>query len=360
MKFNKLMMATLFIGAVALASCTKKDTDVIQLKVTEAEVAVGATYQIEVTKASGAITWSSADVNIATVSEQGVVFGASEGKTVVTATVGKASANVQVTVTDGGIIDLFPTLDDLMNDYDVETGVVLCVHFESEICNDVVIAGSYNGWSIDDPASMIHMEELAAFPGWYVAEIPFEEGLQAKPMQLKSDGTATWDFQTGDPASWEYVAGNEMTIEAGYDGEANVSYPAAGAYIYVSKYFKNHKSPCVAAVKHDYTVTLVAPIANCENEPAIIGDFNGWAASQEMTLNIDGTYSYTFNDEEGHAFKFRALTDTDWTNQIQLYIDSTDTWYDNPNITLGAETNIRLDYSAGTYTACRENTTPEE
>ena len=356
MKLNKIMMAMLCIGALVFTSCNNKESDVIQLKVNEIEISVMGHQKIEVEKASGPIVWSSQDILIASVDENGDVFGVSEGRTVVTATVGRASANVQVTVKAGGVTPQpgnAPTVADLANDFDVESNVVLCVFFESEICNDVVIAGSYNGWSIDDPASMIHMEELEGFEGWYAAEIPFEEGVQGKPMQLKDDGTATWDYQTGDPASWEYKDGLEMTIESGYDGEANIGYPSAGAYIYVSKYFKNHGSPCVALIYHDYTVTLLAP--DCGGfDPAIIGDFNGWSEGVEMNLTVDGSYSYTFNDNEGHAFKFKALGDTDWSNQIQLYNDTADVWYDNPNLTLGAETAIRVDYSADRYTACAE------
>ena len=350
MKLNKVLMLTLCIGALVFTSC-KKDTDVIQLKVSEMEISVMGHQKIEVAKASGPIVWSSQDILIASVDEEGDVFGVSEGTTVITATVGKASANVQVTVKAGGVTppSETPTVGDLMNDYDVENNVVLCVYFESEICDDIVIAGSYNEWSTD-LETMIHMEELEGFEGWYVAEIPYVEGVQAKPVQLQN-GAFSWDFQTGDPASWEYVAGDEATIVSGYDGEANVGYPTAGAYIYISHYFKNHKSPCVEAVYHDYTVILKAP--DCGGfEPGLIGDFNGWGASQEMNLGIDGSYSYTFNDCEGHAFKFRALDDTDWSNQIQLYNDTADSWYDNPNITLDATTTISLDYSEGRYTLC--------
>ena len=349
MKLNKVLMSMLCIGALVFTSCNPKDKDVIQLKVTQMEISVMGHQKIEVEKASGPIVWASKDIQIASVDENGDVFGVSEGKTIVTATVGKASANVEVTVKAGGIIGYTPTVGDLMNDYDVENNVVLCVFFESEICDDIVIAGSYNEWSTD-VEGMIHMEELEGFEGWYVAEIPYAEGVEAKPVQLQ-DGAFSWDFQTGDPASWEYVSGDEATINPGYDGEANVGYPTPGAYIYVSHYFKNHKSPCVAAVFHDYTVTLKAP--DCGGfEPGIIGDFNGWSAAVEMNLGIDGSYSYTFNDCEGHAFKFKALDDTDWTNQIQLYNDTADTWYDNPNITLDATTAISLDYSAGRYTLC--------
>ena len=349
MKLNKLMVSVLALGALVFASCT--GNDVIKLKTDKIEVSVMGHQKIEVEKASGPITWASQNEAIAAVSDEGDVVGIAEGKTVVTATVGKASANVEVTVTPGGVIAT-PSVADLANEYDVENNVVLCVYFESEICDELVIAGSYNGWATDDVASMIHMEELEGFAGWYVAEIPYEEGVQAKPIQLQ-DGAFSWDFQTGDPASWEYKDGLEMNIEAGYEGEANIGYPSAGAYIYVSKYFKNHKSPCVVAVYHDYTVTLLAP--DCGGyEPAIIGSFNGWSAGVEMNLQADGSYKYTFNDCEGHEFKFKALGDTDWSNQIQLYNDTADTWYDNPNLILDATTAISIDYSAGRYTLCAE------
>jgi hypothetical protein len=58
---------------------------------------------IEVEKASGPIVWASQDINIASVDEKGDVFGVAEGKTIVTATVGKAKANVEVTVKAGGV-----------------------------------------------------------------------------------------------------------------------------------------------------------------------------------------------------------------------------------------------------------------
>ena len=370
MKLNKFFGALMAVAALAIAfaSCDPKDTDVIKLKVSEASVSVAATYQIEVVQASGTITWASSDAAIASVDQEGKVYGVAEGQATITATVGKASAAVAITVTPGGVTPQptdAPTPEILANNYDIENSIVLCVFFESEICQDVVIAGSYNGWATADPAEMIHMEALEGFEGWYVAEIPFDaeaeaekEGSnQAKPVQLQ-DGGFLWDFQTGDPDSWEYVAGKEATIVNGYDGEANVSYPEAGAYIYVSKYFKNHKSPCVAAVYHDYVVILKAP--ECGGfEPGIIGDFNGWSASQAMDLQADGTYKYAFNDCEGHAFKFRALDDTDWSNQIQLLNDSNQ-YYDNPNITLTDVLEISLDYSEGIYTLCEDDEEPTD
>ena len=88
---------------VAFTSCKKEDADVIKLKVSQIEISVMGHQVIEVEQASGAITWASQDINIATVDANGDVFGVAEGQTVVTATVGKAKANVAVTVKPGGV-----------------------------------------------------------------------------------------------------------------------------------------------------------------------------------------------------------------------------------------------------------------
>ena len=88
---------------IAFTSCKKEGTDVIKLKVSQIEISVMGHQVIEVEKASGPIVWSSQDINIASVDEKGDVFGVAEGKTIVTATVGKAKANVEVTVKAGGV-----------------------------------------------------------------------------------------------------------------------------------------------------------------------------------------------------------------------------------------------------------------
>jgi hypothetical protein len=88
---------------IAFTSCKKEGTDVIKLKVSQIEISVMGHQKIEVEKASGTIVWASKDINIASVVENGDVFGVAEGKTIVTATVGKASANVEVTVKAGGV-----------------------------------------------------------------------------------------------------------------------------------------------------------------------------------------------------------------------------------------------------------------
>ena len=256
--------------------------------------------------------------------------------------------------------EVAPTAADLANYYE-EGQLCVAVYFEAEVCNDIVFIGSYNSWN-EDPATQTKFEPVDGFDGWYVVAVTDEsEEIQGKPVQLKSDGTFSWDFQTGDKDSWTVVSGT-VTIEAGYSGEANLKgYDKSAPVVMISASFKNGNNPCVAAVKHNYTVNLKAPIcADAEGTyfaPAIIGDFNGWSEGVAMELNEETlVYSYTFEDEEKHAFKFKAFGDTDWSNQIQILVKNEETgeeeWQDNQNITLGETEVIDIDYSAGRYTLC--------
>ena len=261
--------------------------------------------------------------------------------------------------------DVVPTTADLANYYE-DGQLCVAVYFEAEVCNDIVFIGTYNGWS-EDVSTMTKFEPVDGFDGWYVVAVEAvanDQGvIQGKPVQLKSDGTFSWDYQTGDADSWTLLSGT-VTISAGYYGEANLEgYDAATPVVLISAYFKNHNNPCVVTVKHNYTVNLKAPIcADAEGTyfaPAIIGDFNGWSEGVAMELNEETlVYSYTFEDEEKHAFKFKAYGDTDWSNQIQILVKNDETgeeeWQDNQNITLGETEVLDIDYSAGRYTLCAD------
>ena len=271
-----------------------------------------------------------------------------------------------------------PTKNDLADFY--EPGqLCVCVYFEEEVCNDIVFAGSYNAWATD-PATMAKFAPLEGFEGWYyVAVTDASEEIQGKPVQLKGDGSFDWMYQTGDVASWTVVAGT-VNITPGYDGEADLKgYSTAEPVILISAYFKLHNTPCgyVAEYK-DYIIRLNAPFcAGADGtyyDPAIIGDFNGWSEGVAANYIDEETFEYVFElkqAEKTRAFKFKALGDTDWSNQIQLQeVDENgnpvldengaEKWYDNPNITLGDETTISIDYSAGKYTLCAGEETAVE
>ncbi len=265
--------------------------------------------------------------------------------------------------------EVAPKAADLANYYDAGQ-LCVAVYFEEEVCNDVVFIGSYNGWNDKDVTTMTKFEPVDNFEGWYVVAVTDSSAvIEGKPVQLKKDGSFSWDYQTGDVDSWTVVSGT-VEITAGYSGESNLKgYSTAEPVVLISAYFKLHNSPCVAEIPHKYTVNLKAPICGSDPAdfstyfaPAIIGDFNNWAEGVPMELNEETmVYSYTFDSFEKKAFKFKAVGDTDWSNQIQLKADTLDAegnevWYDNNNITLDSTEVINIDYSNGRYTLCNTET----
>ena len=256
--------------------------------------------------------------------------------------------------------------DATLNAYKAEgANVVVAFYTTAPICNPIVFTGSYCGWSTD-PTALVKFESVEGFENWYVTSFTdASDTIQGKPVQLKSDGSFSWDYQLGDDA--EVVRGT-LTIAPGYSGEVNLKgYGTDAPVVFAFGKWKNDNNPCVAAERHHYTVILDAPYCADEAgtyfDPAIIGTFNNWSEGVAMDLIVEGEnagkYTYSFEDEVGHEFKFKAATDTDWSNQIQL-LDSAGNYYDNPNIKLGADTVIILDYSAGKYTKCVEEQTAVE
>lgn len=161
--------------------------------------------------------------------------------------------------------------DAVLADYYDAGQLCVAVYFDEQVCNDVVFVGSYNSWGTT-VADMAKFQPVEGYTGWYVVAITdASEDIQGKPVQLKSDGTFSWDFQTGDAASWELIRGT-VTIADGYSGEANLTgYSTAAPVVMHSLYFKNHNSPCVTIPKHNYTITLRDPYCDgSEFAPAII------------------------------------------------------------------------------------------
>ena len=259
-----------------------------------------------------------------------------------------------------------PNASDLRS-YEQEGYFVVCVGFEGEVCNDIVFAGSYNGWGTD-PANMVYFSPLPGFDGWYVAVVPATDDygygdLRGKPVQLALDGAFDWGNQTGDVDSWELLSGT-VEITAGYADEADLkNYDSSAPIILRSKYWKYFHTACVEIVEYDYTIYLKAP--SCGGyEPAIIGDFNGWAEGIPMTWQGNGYYKAVITSHAGKTIKFKATTDTNWYNQIQYFNYYANEWYDLDNYQLGEETTVYIDYSTPDYkySFCTSSSTgePEE
>lgn len=256
-----------------------------------------------------------------------------------------------------------PTVADLTAaGYDVTNSRVICIHPDEEVCNPIVWAGTYNNWNTD-PSQMLKFEALAGFDGWYVvAVIDNSASVMGKPVQLKLDGSFSWDFQSGDYDAWinKNQPGTQTAIvNPGYDGEANCQWPNKGAYIYELAYWKIHNTPCVAVPKHDYAISLYVPkfceaIANYADSVRIMGAFDNWTMGKLMEKRVDANnqiYYYTTlpNTEENTEFKFRCGS-MSWDFQI-LY-----NGYYLANEKTGTETGLVYYYNGKGYnwTFCPE------
>ena len=126
----------------------------------------------------------------------------------------------------------YPSAQDLA-EFNTIDNAVLCISLWDEVCNDIVVPGSYNGWATDDVAALIHMKPLEGFEHWYVAEIPFMENLEVKIVQLANDGSFNWDLQASQKnGDWMYIDGRAIALARnGVDG-FNLKLQEPGAYIY--------------------------------------------------------------------------------------------------------------------------------
>jgi len=250
--------------------------------------------------------------------------------------------------------DVVPNPSDL-SAFSPETKVVLCAYFDGEVCNDIILMGDYNGWDAASQAT-VKMREVEGFDGWYAGGVdPDPEGKDKKfkPVQLKSDGSFSWDFQCGGPSVWVKAnpAGGDLDIQSEMDGaECGMHYTEAGAYIYYCTAWKAGASPCKA--NKDYFIKVYAP--ECEwVEPTIAGGFDSWAdVNHAMEFDFDEQermyYYYELPDQTpGVAIKIKG--GEGWGNPIQHYVDSLSDWRDiwpgTENAILGDDSLIIFDWS---------------
>ncbi len=209
---------------------------------------------------------------------------------------------------------------------------IIVIQFNGTICDgsDIVLVGDYNDWDTD-PANLLKFQkyteegkELAN--NWYYVVVPAEQNnkdsLNAKPVQLATDGTFSWDYQTGDAASWTFVSGY-AAITGGYSGEADLRWYDA-ACVAKSANWKNGNYPCKVVVSEDYVINV-----KCEAfVPKIIGDFNSWTDHVEMTLVEGSTYTYKLEQQaEGKGFKItnggwdalEAILKSDYNAESECY-----------------------------------------
>jgi hypothetical protein len=259
-------------------------------------------------------------------------------------------------------VAMFASREVVPSDADLESyatkAYTMCIYNESA-CNDIVLIGTYVGWSTS--AELEKFQAVEGFEGWYVAtwddatDPAADGGVQAKPVQLDGSGLFNWDYQLG--ADAELIRGNAELLP-GNTNEVDIKNIGAGIVVIDVKSWKNN--PCTA-VYHVYNVALVSPDCNEEDYvvPAISGGFNGWA-QQAMEMNelktaerqqagLPGAvFEVSFRAAEGSEFKFRSSEEwgKDWSNELKEYNAEEDAWgaYNGgANIVLGEETDLEFD-----------------
>jgi hypothetical protein len=232
-----------------------------------------------------------------------------------------------------------PTTEDLVTaGYNVDSALVACFKFDGVVCDDIVFTGTFNGWS-ENPDECAKFQPLEGFEGWYVVEVPFAIDSvgslpEGKPVQLQN-GEFNWAYQAGD--YWIYRGGNEVEFieRAPYiEGEVNVAYPSAGAYIYEIAYWKNFNTPCFESKTHTYVFDIYGPDACPEMRLGVAGSFNDWdlhAIPMDLVPDTTGKLLYTVAilAEEGQEYKFKEANDTTpyWDNELLYWDEGVGAWW---------------------------------
>lgn len=360
MKLNKIFAALMaVVTLVAFSACKNEEQDVIKLKLNKANLTVGQTYTVPVEKASGDITWASSNEAVATVNAQGTITAVAEGSAAVTATVGKASATVDVTVTAGGQTGGAPDLD---APADGKLLVVIEIPAGSE-CNGIALKGTFDGanWSNADTylgedgaqtpvtGKIYQFEAIEGYANWYKAEIPMTETLEFKVCLIyANDGS--WEGQATDVALHSC---NYSSVNPTIDGGQCKEFGASSGLLYLSIGGWN-KSECVADVERERTITFVAPECGFEI-PAVVGSFaaSNWETFIAMTLVEGNTYTVKISAFDSDAFKIAGSV-SGWGNEVSRYDAEIDDYVGMGDIKFGTETSFTLDYSNGKWTLCEE------
>lgn len=193
-----------------------------------------------------------------------------------------------------------------------------------------MLIGGFDGWKgtpmVADEANFnYYLNIKTAVGGEYkIVAVPADGGdAWANELQYKNEEGAWVNFS------------NQVLPDGDTDPiVVNLDYSDETMYRYAK---------CAAAL--DYEIYLKAPAMCQDITPAIVGSGTpgGWDAGTAMTWVSDNTYYVKLEAAQGE-YKFYDL-DLAWDNEIQMLNAETGEWGGTPNLTLGDETTITIDYS---------------
>lgn len=252
----------------------------------------------------------------------------------------------------GGSSTEYPT-NEVLAQYYEEGQLCVCIKFEGEVCNDIVFTGTYNQWATSKEECVL-FQPVEGYEGWWVVAVDDDSAvIEGKPVQLRKDGSFSWENQAGDVASWTLLSGSVNIIQ-GVDTESDlVNYSKATPVVLVSAYWKEHRNLCEMDTMITYHVSLYAPACeeHPEYAPAVSGTFNVWTKTPMVYNSSLGCYELDFQAALGDKMRFREVKDTTWSNQIAMYNGSV--WQVmETNIVLTEVDTLVFDYSEGRWTEC--------
>lgn len=244
-------------------------------------------------------------------------------------------------------------------DLDFEAGkLTVAVHF-SKVCGDVYFVGTYNNWgkgegNVESFDNCQKFKAVEGFDGWYQIQIEdASASIEGKPVHTTPDGAWSWDYQTGDENSWELIRGT-VNIEAGYAGESNLKgYDKTTPVVLVSNAWKN--DPC-SIVYGNYHIVVDAPLCG-GFAPMLVGGFDGWKGTPMIADEANFNYYLNITTAQGGEYKIVAVPLEEggdiWANELQQYVDSTESWANFANQVLPESQDdpivVSLDYSDETH-----------
>lgn len=227
-------------------------------------------------------------------------------------------------------INVVPS-DEFLADFYDDGQVCMCFFVPAEInCNDIVVTGSFNGWS-SDLAACIPAQALDDYDGWYVASFDPEDtpdatkGIQAKPIMLGGGGEFNWDYQVGDATP---IRGGMNVVKGTYEGEVDlINFGTDAPNVFAVGAWKSN--PCTA-IYHNYKFTVISDGCNGYACPFIIGAFTNWAFVQ-MQVDLDATIAngattYTYIVKAAEESPYQIVSGL-WTDAEE--IDPMPCWCDD-------------------------------